>query len=77
MESAPLAPLKETIRPSPTATDAFLYDNQGNRIAQQSVQNGTTTTTVYVGNLEQVATTARADLSSASNVVVCAVMRSE
>ena len=41
---------------SPIATDAFLYDNQGNRVAQQAVQNGTTTTTVYVGNLEQVAT---------------------
>src|SRR5205823_8792402 len=42
---------------SPTATDAFLYDNQGQRVAQQAVQGGTTTTTVYVGNLEQVATT--------------------
>jgi RHS repeat-associated protein len=40
---------------SPTSTDGFLYDNQGNRVEQQSAQAGTTTTTVYVGNLEQVA----------------------
>jgi RHS repeat-associated protein len=39
---------------SPNATDAFLYDNQGHRVAQQAVQNGSTITTVYVGNLEQV-----------------------
>jgi len=42
---------------APTTTAAFLYDGQGNRVEQQVTQNGTTTTTVYVGNLEQVATT--------------------
>jgi RHS repeat-associated protein len=41
---------------TPTSTDGFLYDNQGNRVEQQSTQAGTTTTTVYVGNLEQIAT---------------------
>src|SRR5258708_29875524 len=42
---------------NPTTTAGFLYDNQGNRVEQQVTQNGTTTTTIYVGNLEQVATT--------------------
>ena len=42
---------------SPTTTAGFLYDNQGNRVEQQVTQSGTTTTTVYVGNLEQVSTT--------------------
>ena len=45
---------------SPSSTDAFLYDGEGNRVEQQ-VTTGlpstpVTTTTVYVGNLEQVAT---------------------
>jgi len=42
---------------TPTSSAGFLYDNQGNRVEQQVTQNGTTTTTVYVGNMEQVATT--------------------
>lgn len=42
---------------SPTTTAAFLYDNQGNRVAQQVTTNGTTTTTTYVGDREQISTT--------------------
>ena len=42
---------------NPTVMAGFLYDGRGNRVEQQVTQNGTTTTTVYVGNLEQVATT--------------------
>jgi uncharacterized protein RhaS with RHS repeats len=45
---------------SPSSTDAFLYDGAGNRIEQQVTtglpSSPVTTTTVYVGNLEQVAT---------------------
>ena len=42
---------------APTATDSFLYDGEGNRVAQSSTLISQTTTTVYVGNLEEVATT--------------------
>ena len=42
---------------NPTATAGFLYDGEGNRVEQQVTQGGTTTTTIYVGNLEQVAIT--------------------
>ena len=42
---------------SPTATAGFLYDGEGNRVEQQVTQGGTTTTTIYIGNLEQVAIT--------------------
>ncbi|HET9849978.1 MAG TPA: RHS repeat-associated core domain-containing protein, partial [Candidatus Dormibacteraeota bacterium] len=38
---------------SPTTVANFLYDGQGNRVEQQLSQNGTTTTTIYVGNLEE------------------------
>lgn len=41
---------------SPTATDSFLYDGEGNRVEQQSVVSGTTTTTVYVGGVEELKT---------------------
>jgi RHS repeat-associated protein len=37
-------------------TDRFLYDCQGQRVAQQVTQGGATTTTVYVGGLETVTT---------------------
>jgi len=40
-----------------TGTAAFLYDGQGNRVAQLSTQSGSTTTTVYLGNVEQDSTT--------------------
>jgi RHS repeat-associated protein len=42
---------------SPNATATFFYDGQGQRVAQQSTQAGSTTTTVYVGDLEEVSTT--------------------
>jgi len=42
---------------NPTSTAAFLYDGLGNRVAQQSTQSGTSTTTAYVGNLEEDSTT--------------------
>jgi hypothetical protein len=45
---------------SPSTTDGFLYDGEGNRVAQQVTTwlpgSPATTTTVYVGNLEEVAT---------------------
>jgi RHS repeat-associated protein len=41
----------------PTATDSFLYDGHGNRVEQVATQNGTTSTTIYVGSLEQIVTT--------------------
>src|SRR5579859_1679197 len=46
---------------SPSSTDAYLYDGEGNRVAQQ-VTTGlpgspSTTTTVYVGNIAESATT--------------------
>jgi RHS repeat-associated protein len=42
---------------SPTSTDRFLYDGDGQRIQQQSTSGGATTTTTYVDDLEEVATT--------------------
>lgn len=42
---------------APTSTAAFLYDGQGNRVAQQSTQVGTTTTAIYIGNVEEDSTT--------------------
>jgi len=41
---------------SPSTTATFLYDGQGQRVAQQVTQGGTTATTVYVGSVEEVAT---------------------
>jgi RHS repeat-associated protein len=41
---------------APSSTDGFLYDGQGQRVAQQVTQGGVTTTTVYIGGLEQVGT---------------------
>ncbi len=43
---------------NPTTTATFLYDGDGSRVAQQVTQNGTATTSVYVGNLAQLITTA-------------------
>ncbi len=43
---------------SPTTTDAFLYDGAGQRVAQQVTVGGSiTTTTVYVGGMEEIMTT--------------------
>jgi RHS repeat-associated protein len=42
---------------SPSTTDQFLYDGQGQRVEQSVTQAGTTTTTAYVGGVEEVATT--------------------
>jgi RHS repeat-associated protein len=42
---------------SPTSTDQYLYDGDGNRVEQQVTTSGTTTTTTYVGDIEQVVTT--------------------
>ncbi|HXM54004.1 MAG TPA: RHS repeat-associated core domain-containing protein [Candidatus Dormibacteraeota bacterium] len=41
---------------SPSTTAAFLYDGQGQRVAQQVTQGGATTTTIYVGGAEETAT---------------------
>jgi RHS repeat-associated protein len=42
---------------SPTSTSSFLYDGQGQRVEQSVTQSGTTTVTVYVGDVEEVSTT--------------------
>jgi RHS repeat-associated protein len=42
---------------SPTTTDSFLYDGQGQRVAQSVTQSGTTASTVYVGDVEELSTT--------------------
>jgi RHS repeat-associated protein len=41
---------------SPTSTDSFLYDGEGNRVAQQSASGGVTTQSVYVGDLMEART---------------------
>lgn len=41
---------------SPTSAGSFLNDGEGNRVEQQSVVSGATTTTVYVGGVEEVKT---------------------
>jgi RHS repeat-associated protein len=38
---------------APTTTGAFLYDGDGNRVAEQTVSGGVTTTVAYVGDVEQ------------------------
>jgi RHS repeat-associated protein len=38
-------------------TDSFLYDGEGHRIEQVSVVSGTTTTSKYIGSLEEITTT--------------------
>jgi RHS repeat-associated protein len=42
---------------SPTTTISYLYDGDGQRLAQQVTTSGTTTTTAYLSNIEEVATT--------------------
>jgi RHS repeat-associated protein len=42
---------------SPSAAATYLYDGEGNRVEAQTTQNGTTTTTAYIGGLEEVSTT--------------------
>ncbi len=42
---------------NPTSTDQFLYDGAGQRVEQQATSGGATTTTVYVGQLEELSTT--------------------
>jgi RHS repeat-associated protein len=41
---------------SPTSTDDALYDGEGRRVLQQSTVSGTTTTTTYLGSLEELST---------------------
>jgi hypothetical protein len=42
---------------SPTATVNYLYDGGWQRVAMQSVVNGTTTTTAYINGIQEVKTT--------------------
>jgi RHS repeat-associated protein len=42
---------------NPTSTESILYDGEGRRVEQQITQGGTTSTTAYVENLEEVTTT--------------------
>jgi RHS repeat-associated protein len=42
---------------SPTSASSFLYDGQGQRVEQVVTQSGTTTSTVYVGDAEEMSTT--------------------
>ena len=39
---------------SPTNTETMAYDDEGNRVAQQSASGGVTTQSVYVGSLMEV-----------------------
>jgi RHS repeat-associated protein len=48
----------------PTSTAEFLYDGQGQRVAQRTAQGGTSRTTVYVGNVEEVATSGSSTTTS-------------
>ncbi len=41
---------------SPTESENYLYDGDGNRVAVQSTVNGSTTTTAYIGDIEEVQT---------------------
>lgn len=51
---------------SPTVTDSFLYDGEGNRVEQVVTSGGTTTTTTYVGALEELATPGATTTTTAS-----------
>ena len=42
---------------SPTTTDGFLYDGEGQRVEQQVKVNGVTSSTLYLGTVEEVALT--------------------
>ena len=42
---------------SPTTTASYLYDGEGQRVAQKVTTSGTTTTTTYVGRLAEYTTT--------------------
>jgi len=42
---------------SPSSTANYLYDGAGNRVAMSTTVNGTTTTTAYIGSIEEVQTT--------------------
>jgi RHS repeat-associated protein len=42
---------------SPTTQDDFLYDGEGQRVEQKVTQGSTITTTLYVGNVEEISTT--------------------
>ncbi len=48
----------------PSSTASFLYDGQGQRVAQQT-QDGSNTLTVYVGNIEEVTTDGHTTTTSA------------
>jgi YD repeat-containing protein len=37
----------------PTSPDAFAYDGEGNRVAQKVTTRGTSTTTYYIGGVEE------------------------
>jgi hypothetical protein len=60
---------------NPSATDAFLYDGAGDRVAQRVVQNGATTTTVYVGDLEAISTTGSSTTTTAYYYMAGAAVR--
>ncbi len=45
---------------SPTTTDGFLYDGEGNHVAQQVTSGGASTSIVYVATVEEVSTTVSA-----------------
>ena len=49
---------------SPTAQASDLYDGDGQRVEHQATAGGSTTTTVYVGDVEEVSTTGSATTTS-------------
>jgi RHS repeat-associated protein len=50
---------------SPASTDYFLYDGAGNRVEQLATISGTSTTTAYVGSLEEISVTGSTTTTSA------------
>jgi RHS repeat-associated protein len=50
---------------SPSSYTTDLYDGEGQRVEQQVTTSGATTSTVYVGNLEEVATTGASTTTTA------------
>jgi RHS repeat-associated protein len=61
----PEATLSSWQDPQSGTSDAFLYDNQGERVEQQVSSSTGTTTTTYVDNLEQIVSTASGTTTSA------------
>jgi YD repeat-containing protein len=49
---------------SPNSTDSFLYDGEGNRVEQVATSGSVTTTTTYIGALEEISSPSNAPSST-------------